>query len=61
MTFVQESPLRPAYRLLEGTRYPRSAVDRTLHKVLPRKYFGHMILVVARKPLRLDAKDPHGR
>jgi hypothetical protein len=49
MTFVQETPLRPLYRLLEDTRYPRSAADRVLRLLLPRRWFGHMLMVVGRR------------
>jgi ubiquinone/menaquinone biosynthesis C-methylase UbiE len=49
MTFAQETPLRPLYRLLEDTRYPRSAVDRVLRLLLPRRWFGHMLMVVGRR------------
>jgi len=49
MTFAQETPVRPLYRLLEDTRFPRSAVDRLLRLVLPRRWFGHMLMVVGRR------------
>lgn len=49
MTFAQETIIRPLYRLIEDTRYPRSAVDRLLKVILPRSWFGHMLMVVARK------------
>ncbi len=49
MTFVQETPLRPIYRRIEDLHYIRGPVDRVLRKVLPRSWFGHMIMVVAKK------------
>jgi SAM-dependent methyltransferase len=49
MTFAQETPLRPLYRMLEDTRYPRSAVDRVLRLLLPRRWFGHMLMIVGRR------------
>jgi SAM-dependent methyltransferase len=49
MTFVQETPLRPLYLLVEDSRYPRALVDRLLRMVLPRSWFGHMVMVVAQK------------
>jgi SAM-dependent methyltransferase len=48
MTLMQESPLRPLYRLIEDTRYPRSISDRLLRLVLPKPWFGHMIMAVGR-------------
>jgi SAM-dependent methyltransferase len=49
MTFAQETWVRPLYWHLEGTRLPRSAVDRVLRRLLPRRWFGHMMMIVARK------------
>lgn len=49
MIFAQEIPLRPLYRLLEDTRYPRSAVGRVLRLLLPRRWFGHMLMIVGRR------------
>lgn len=49
MGFVQETPLRSLYRLIEDTRFTRSAVDRVLSAVLPKKWFGHMLMVVGRR------------
>ena len=49
MTFVQETYLRSAYRVLEDVRYVRGAVDRTLNMFLPYNLFGHMVMVVGRK------------
>lgn len=47
MTFVQESRLRWAYRVLEGTHYPRSIVDRVLRLFLREEVYGHMIVASA--------------
>lgn len=49
MTFAQESPIRPLYRLIEDVRYVRGAVDRALSLVLPKPWFGHMVMVVAKR------------
>jgi ubiquinone/menaquinone biosynthesis C-methylase UbiE len=49
MTFAQETPIRPLYRRIEDTRYPRSAVDRLLRMILPKSWFGHMVMVVAKR------------
>jgi ubiquinone/menaquinone biosynthesis C-methylase UbiE len=49
MTFAQETPIRPLYRLIEDTRYIRSVVDRGLRLLLPKSWFGHMVMVVARR------------
>ena len=49
MTFAQESPIRPLYRLIEDARYLRGAVDRALRWVLPKSWFGHMVMVVAKR------------
>lgn len=49
MTFAQETIIRPLYRMIEDTRYPRSAIDRILRLLLPRSWFGHMLMVVAKK------------
>jgi ubiquinone/menaquinone biosynthesis C-methylase UbiE len=49
MTFAQETPLRPFYRPIEDVRYVRGAVDRALRLVLPRPWFGHMLMIVAAK------------
>lgn len=49
MTFAQETPIRPIYRYIEDVRYVRGAVDRLLRFLLPRSWFGHMVMVVARK------------
>lgn len=49
MTFAQESPIRPLYRLIEDVRYVRGAVDRALRLLLPKSWFGHMVMVVARR------------
>lgn len=49
MTFVQETRLRPLYRHIEDVRYVRGAVDRLLSMILPRSWFGHMMMIVARK------------
>ena len=49
MTFAQESFIRPLYRLIEDTRFPRNVIDRFLQLVLPGAWFGHMVMVVAKK------------
>lgn len=49
MTFAQETPIRPLYRYIEDVRYVRGAVDRFLRLLLPKSWFGHMVMVVARK------------
>lgn len=49
MTFVQETPIRPLYRLIEDVRYVRGAVDRLLALVLPKSWFGHMVMAAGRK------------
>ena len=49
MTFVQESFLRPLYFFVEDTRFTRSIIDRTLNFILPKQWFGHMLLVVGEK------------
>lgn len=49
MSFVQETPIRPFYRIIEDLRYVRGAVDRLLNFFLPTSWFGHMIMVVAKK------------
>lgn len=49
MTFAQESPIRGIYKLIEDKRYIRSAIDRILKFFLPESWFGHMIMIVAKK------------
>ena len=49
MTFAQETPIRPLYRLIEDTRYIRGAVDKCLKLLLPKTWFGHMVMIVAQK------------
>lgn len=49
MTFVQESRLRSAYRIVEDTRYPRSLVDRGLRLLLSEEHYGHMVVASAIK------------
>jgi ubiquinone/menaquinone biosynthesis C-methylase UbiE len=49
MPFVQESWLRPFYRFIEDKRFLRSLVDKILNLILPKLYFGHMIMVIAKK------------
>lgn len=49
MTFAQETPIRPLYRLIEDVRYVRGAVDRLLQLMLPKAWFGHMVMVVAKR------------
>jgi SAM-dependent methyltransferase len=49
MTFVQETPLRPLYRPIEDVRYVRGGIDRVLHKILPLRYFSHMVMAVGQK------------
>ncbi len=49
MTFVQETPIRPIYRYIEDIRYIRGTVDRLFRLFLPKAWFGHMVMVVAKK------------
>lgn len=51
MTFVQETPIRPIYRHVENlrVRYIRGAIERVLRLFLYRPWFGHMLMVVARR------------
>ncbi len=49
MTFVQETPLRPLYRMIEDRRRIRGVVDRALKFILPNAWFGHMVMVIGRK------------
>ena len=49
MPFVQETFIRPLYRLIEDSRFPRNVIDRALRMLLPNKVFGHMIMIIARK------------
>ena len=49
MTFVQETPIRSLYRFIEDKRYIRAGIDRVLKMFLPQRWFGHMIMVVAKK------------
>ena len=49
MPFVQETFIRPLYRLIEDSRFPRNVIDRALRILLPKKVFGHMIMIIARK------------
>jgi len=49
MTFAQETPIRSLYYLIEDVRYVRGIVDRCLRLVLPKSWFGHMVMVVARR------------
>lgn len=49
MTFAQETLLRPLYKFIEDVRYVRGAVDRVLKLILPKSWFGHMVMIVARK------------
>ena len=49
MTFAQETFIRPLYYLIEDVRYVRGFVDRCLRLVLPKSWFGHMVMVVAQR------------
>ena len=49
MPFIQESFLRPLYRPIEDVRYVRGFIDKILNLVLPKKWFAHMIMIVAKK------------
>jgi SAM-dependent methyltransferase len=49
LTLVQESFLRPLYRFIEDKRLPRVLVDRGLTLLLPRAWFGHMVMMVAER------------
>lgn len=49
MTFAQETPVRPLYRCIEDIRYVRGAVDRLLRLMLPKSWFGHMVMVVGKR------------
>lgn len=49
MTFAQETPIRPAYRLIEDVRYVRGGIDRMLDLFLSDQYFGHMVMAVGKK------------
>ena len=52
MTFVQETFLRRPYRFIEDKPRIRALVDRILRRILPRRWFGHMIMVVGQKRAR---------
>jgi ubiquinone/menaquinone biosynthesis C-methylase UbiE len=49
MTFMQETPLRPIYRQIEDVRFVRGVVDRLFNFFLPKSWFGHMVMMVAKK------------
>ncbi len=49
MTFAQETFVRPLYRLIEDVPYARGVIDRLMRLMLPRAWFGHMLIVVAVK------------
>jgi ubiquinone/menaquinone biosynthesis C-methylase UbiE len=49
MTFAQETPLRPLYWHIEDVRYVRGIIDRILNLLIPKKIFGHMVMVVAKR------------
>jgi hypothetical protein len=50
MCFVQETPfIRPLYKFIEDKRYIRSFFDKILKFILPRRWFGHKIMIIARK------------
>ena len=49
MPFVQETSLKNLYRFIEDTRYVRSIIDKVLNALLPTNYYGHMVMVVARR------------
>jgi len=49
MSFIQETPLRPLYGLIEDHRYIRAVIDKVLNFFVPNAVFGHMIMVVAKK------------
>lgn len=51
MTFAQETPIRPLYRHIEDVRYVRGVVDRLLRLFLPKAWFGHMVMAVAKRKL----------
>jgi ubiquinone/menaquinone biosynthesis C-methylase UbiE len=49
MPLVQESFLRPFYYVIEDKPIIRSIIDKILNLVLPKKFSGHMVMIVARK------------
>jgi len=49
MTFAQETLIRPLYYLIEDIRYVRGIIDRFLRLILPKSWFGHMVMVVAQR------------
>jgi hypothetical protein len=49
MTFVQETKIRPLYWYIEDIRYVRGIIDRFLSLILPKTWFGHMMMIVANK------------
>jgi ubiquinone/menaquinone biosynthesis C-methylase UbiE len=49
MPFIQETFLRSLYFLIEDVRILRGPIDRLLNFILPKFFFGHMIMIIAKK------------
>jgi SAM-dependent methyltransferase len=49
MTVMQESSLRGLYRRIEDVRYVRGLVDKFSRLTLSPRFFGHMVMAVARR------------